>query len=367
MRRQYRKASLRNRKKRSKESNDISKAKDAIERLSFSSFSGEKVGVLVAAFNRPRYLEKTIASIESNKEAHDIPVVFFLDGGPTSTQRLNKQIIKSFKDLKYKFVHTESRNIGCPNNFINARRVMFDVLGFDYVLILPDDYIISPNYLSLMFRILTEAEARFDNIGMVQGWNHCFLNPEEKKQCLEKIAFADGTHILGPLQSKNAWDKIKAILYTYQTMFHQNLPGDGTYKEVFERRDPEVRKYFKSVYRSRVQPDFVSPLTLPQKTLARKEQIYNSGNLATGEDGCTEVAMFSQGLARLKTEVNHGQYIGKVGLHSDAAMWENMKIGKTDKCLLDVKLQSFSAQALGECQLSFPQNTIYVENPNLGY
>ncbi len=73
------------------------------------------IGVAVIAYNRPRYLEQVVRSIEANPEAETLPFHFFLDGGPDAALEANTEVIRQSTIRDARVVAGE-RNLGCPAN-----------------------------------------------------------------------------------------------------------------------------------------------------------------------------------------------------------------------------------------------------------
>ena len=145
----------------------------------YSTLKKQDGAVLVIAYNRPAYFMRCIESLEKNKEAMEMPFIFALDGGSRATQKEHLDIIKKAK-LKHKIILLRERNYGCPKNHIDAYRFAFDWCAFKKIIVVQEDVVVSPTYISFLLNFHSWATKNYLNIGAVQAWSYCFLSKEEK-------------------------------------------------------------------------------------------------------------------------------------------------------------------------------------------
>ena len=82
----------------------IEQIKERLKGIDYSSVYNKKTAICVSVFNRPDYFKEVMDSISANPESSFLPVFFFLDGGPYSTKHENIDIIKTYENIKNKFV-----------------------------------------------------------------------------------------------------------------------------------------------------------------------------------------------------------------------------------------------------------------------
>ena len=239
--------------------------------------------VVVIGYNRPRYFEKVLESLEKNPESQNLPFFFFLDGGPESRQAEYNEIIEKRK-FPLKTVINRDRNLGCGLNIINAREHVFDRLGFDAAMIFEDDMIVSPHYIGLGFRLLRQFPD-----DCVQCWSKCIQTREWKMERLGQVSTGK-FHFWGYALGRATWDRISPILKEYRSKFLV-----GPYNQ---RNSEGIRKWFGTL-------------------------VENPPH-ATGQDAATEMALQAQGIKRIVTIVNRGKYIGEEGIHQKARIFKRM-------------------------------------------
>ncbi len=191
-----------------------------------SLHTNQPVGVAIIAFNRPHYLKQLIASLEKNPESQTLPFYFFLDGGPRAKQ---KEIIEVIEQslIKHKEIICRPRNVGCSKNGIDSMRFMLDWCGFNKIIYFEDDLLVSPFYITVTLNLHKWALENYRNVGAVSCWSYCFLDRDTKEAQREwvqeppsKYFFSFVTYCL----DKSVWDKIKPILYEYETQFVDRIP-----------------------------------------------------------------------------------------------------------------------------------------------
>ena len=258
--------------------------------------------VVVIGYNRPRYFEKVVKSLESNPESQNLPFFFFLDGGPESRQAEYNEIIKKHK-FPLKTIINRDRNLGCGLNIINAREHVFDRLGFDAAMIFEDDMIVSPYYIGLGFRLLQQFP---DNC--VQCWSKCIQTREWKINKLNRVVTGKA-HFWGYTLNKTTWNRISPILKEYQAKFLADPYRD--------RDDNAIREWFGT--------------------------LVEHPSHATGQDAATEIALRVSKIKRIITMVNRGKYIGKEGIHLTSIGYEKARFGQVNLDIFpeDIEIKEF--------------------------
>jgi len=279
------------------------------------------MGVSVIAYNRPHYMAKVVRSIESNPESQTLPFHFFLDGGSGATQEEN---LATIRQSTIRDVHVVARegNLGCQANTIESRREMFDELGYETVLLVEDDLVLSSHCIGLVTRLLAWATDSFDNVGAVQAWDTCLMSREEKAHRLCHVrARSMSAHWWGYALTGRAWQAMRPVMTEYEERFLGNGDG-GMDHEAIRRFITETAKR---------DPISVGGGTVPDEPGARDG--FFQANVATGNDAIHALAMWQAGLVRLCGVVNRAQQIGRVGLHGTDEQFVAMGM---DRVQLDV-------------------------------
>jgi hypothetical protein len=270
------------------------------------------IGLALIAADRHEYFARTAAAISRNEP---LPVHLFVDM-MTNVANQNR-VIKTARMLlgkRLQSVHARPHNWGLVRNIIDARRHIFDTLGYNYAFVMEDDMVVSDNYCRYVTNMMKWAEANFDNVGAVQGWAPCFLPHEEKKLLLPYVADTHH-HLWGYLMSKRCWDLIKDEIYVYERVF----ASECRYSDNISSKVGDV---FRSmIRRANAQPGRqYDPLT---HSWSKMDAHYTRPR-AFGQDAATAIAMLSKRLVRLAPVVNRGFYIGAVGYHMDADRYESL-------------------------------------------
>ncbi|NQT85255.1 glycosyltransferase [bacterium] len=279
------------------------------------------MGVSVIAYNRPHYMAKVVRSIESNPESQTLPFHFFLDGGSGATQEEN---LATIRQSTIRDVHVVARegNLGCQANTIESRREMFDELGYETVLLVEDDLVLSSHCIGLVTRLLAWATDSFDNVGAVQAWDTCLMSREEKARCLSHVRPRSmGSHWQGYALTRRAWQAMRPVLIEYEEQFVGNSHSGMDHAA--------IRSFIRE--RASQAPRRIEGETVPDEPDARDG--FFQPNVATGQDAIHALAMWQAGLVRLCGVVNRSLQIGRVGLHGTDEQFVAMGM---DRVQLDV-------------------------------
>lgn len=294
--------------------------------------------IAVIGADRLTYYKRTLRTLAKNKLAHQLPVYAFLDYPPYSTtpdedqEAMVAETLTHFPDAH---VICRKVNFGCGRNIIDARRQLFDHLEYEKVFIIEDDMLLSDNYLQLCMNMMEWAESKWSNIGVVQGWNKCFLTEAQKKERLSEV-LPTMTNWWGYLMHRSCWASMREGLYRYERKWlgweynarpHQPI-ADWLKKELFDF------------------PMRLNALAPGEAWEEAQEKFWNAP--ATGQDAATMLGMHNGGWLRLAPVVNRGQYIGRMGIHMNPSWFINDRF---DEILLhqfeeDRSLTSFSTNHL---------------------
>jgi hypothetical protein len=269
----------------------------------------------VLAYNRPAHLRRVVESIAANPEAWDLPLVFFLDGGPGATVDENERVIRE-SALPRTHIVRHPRNLGCESNTIGAHRFLLEEMRCDVMLHLEDDLVLSPHYVGLMRRMVEWAASHYDNIAGVQGWERCLLTPEEKRERLRLVRpRCTSTHWWGYTLTRHAWARMRGVIDEYEERFLRDR-ADNTLD------DAGIRQFIRdTVERGPGKP--AGRLAPPEPNA---EAGFLHPHTATGNDAIHALAMWKAGLVRLCTVVNRALPIGREGLHGTSDYFEAMEL-----------------------------------------
>ncbi len=299
--------------------------------MNISSRMNQPVGIVIIAFNRPHYLEKLVKSIENNLESQTLPFYFVLDGGPRAKQKENREVIER-SSIKYKEVILRPRNFGCAKTVIDAHRFMFDWCGFQKIIYIQEDLVLSPYYFKLLLNLHKWATSNYSNVGMVSGWSYCNLNKDKKKERLALVKepmywWSFVTYCL----DSNVWNDIKPILYDYEK-FIDMIPHSPEFdkarsKPGFWKDASKVRSWMRTLCSMKAQSDSHFPLfhyrIEPGKAIfpsfgtykTIRDYYYLVGRpFSINEDCMTAFSLWMKGYLKIETVVNRLKHIGEIGI-----------------------------------------------------
>jgi hypothetical protein len=305
-----------------------------------SLITKQPYAVCVVAFNRPDHLARVIKSLENNPESFWIPFYFFLDGGPDGQQEKNSNIINA-STIKNKTIITRDHNYGCPKNHIDAKRFMFDWCGFEKVIVLEEDLIVSPSFIHLNLTLHAWAKKKFSNVGVVQCWSYCYLTKKEKQLFLNQVS-ADCNpwwSFVGYCIDKEVWDTMSCFLYEYELFINQ-IPHTDHYQR--ERSKPGTSDIGPIIH------NWIKTIALKHPPLLKqpgKEIFPNnakhtikrwcfSDKFQPNQDMMTGLALMMAGYIKIGTIVNRARHIGHDGITC------NQKI--FDKKFKRIRLDTFT-------------------------
>ena len=287
----------------------------------YAQKNNQETAVLIVAYNRPEYFSECIQSLEKNKEAQNIPFIFALDGGLESKQKENLEIIKKAK-LKHKIILLRHRNYGCPKNHIDAYRFVFDWCAFKKMIMVQEDILVTPTYITFILNFHTWATTTYTNIGAVHGFSYCFLSPEEKQKKQSLIA-EDNIYWLFRTfcMDSHAFHKIKPIMYRYEYFIDQ-IPATKEYAKM--RSKPGlwdgadcIRAWMHNLIDTRSNKKN-NLLSLNSSYTHMFRQEFLSKNAYVNEDNIMAFSFFMHDLVKLRSMVNRVITIGKYGISENS-------------------------------------------------
>ena len=175
-----------------------------------------KSAILLLGFNRIDYFTKVLTSLEQNEAAYEHDLFVYIDGGPNARQEAIKELMANSKFPDAEIV-CRVNNWGIGRHLIDARRRLFDELGYDRILLLEDDLVLGENYVETVFKI-SDWASDYDDIGTITAYN---INsaPIDEQAEQENQLIATNRHFWAYVITKRVWDEIKHIIYAYEARF----------------------------------------------------------------------------------------------------------------------------------------------------
>lgn len=261
-----------------------------------------KTAILLLGFNRVDYFQQTLAALESNSAAHKCDLHVYLDGGEKARQ---PELVKLVEDSSFTnptFV-LRQENWGIGRHLIDARRTLFDTLGYDRVILLEDDMLLAPSYIQTVLD-LSDWSQQFCDIGTVMAYNINHDSAELQSEQMPDVV-ATNRHFWGYVMTREVWDIIKHIIYD----FEKKYLSKNTYRD---RSHFRIRWMFmrsvmskKRNIRSGTKLIPAECLTPPFPRIPRKSP--------TSQDAITALALWHHGFGRVTTRVSRAEYIGVEG------------------------------------------------------
>ena len=263
--------------------------------------------IALIACDRFEYFEKCVQALAQNSEIKDLDVFLFLDK-PTDASKFenSEKHISALKAVKPDaYIVQRPCNFGAGRNIIDARRQLFDTLGYDYVFIIEDDVVVAPNFLELMLRLWSWIiRNEYQNtVGVIQGWQYnVLINP---------TTYVDISidNLWAYCMSRRCWEDIKHIVYQYER--------DYLFCRYNERPHRTIFKWYESLPVSEIRKGY--PISDEKLAMLRG----SLGSVQSNQEGCILTALYRQGWLRLSTQANLAEYIGRSGI-GKCEEFENM-------------------------------------------
>ena len=118
-----------------------------------------KTALFTVSFNRPDLMQQLLDGLKENIDDLDgIDVYHYIDGGPKSDQPAIQEIIQN-SEVPCTSVILREENYGVGRNLIGARRDLFDVHGYERVILIEDDLIPGPNFIKTTLSLADWAKS----------------------------------------------------------------------------------------------------------------------------------------------------------------------------------------------------------------
>tara|TARA_B100000282_G_scaffold251772_1_gene196406 strand:- start:110 stop:1090 length:981 start_codon:yes stop_codon:yes gene_type:complete len=292
----------------------IQKIREIVDNIDYSFNEGKKISIALMTYDRVDYTKRVLDSLEANKITKNIPIFLFIDGGPKSRKQEIVNDLAARDHFIHKFAIPRNGNIGCSANIINARDTIFMDLDFDSAFILEDDLVLAENYIEHLMEANNRLTKKYNNIGMIQGWNK---NGDDLNISPDEFELVSDMHLWGYIMNKPVWEDIRDIMIEYRTRFHDHLTKNGNGKWQFEIPENlnKVRKYMKDTLSKAEEILRNEELGILPNQRGEQYPRLTRPSVPTGQDAMTETSLISKGYARLMTSRNKSKNIGEWGLH----------------------------------------------------
>ncbi len=262
--------------------------------------------VAVVCYNRPHYLEQTVASLLRNRPFLDgCDVIAFQDYVAPETRAANERAMARLPlcDL---VVHEDGPHL--ERHLVRVRQHVFDTLGYDRMFLVEDDVVLGRHALRLTDALLDWATRQHDGLGVATTWNLCRWPRERKSESVRHVSLSQSSWFYYG-QTRDSWARIAGHMRYYVDEFLQGefsaLPVQNIHEWVrfLVSGDPAGRIARRIPSQSAAIRDTVS-------MLANDPQ-------AAGQDAVTHAALLYTGQTKVSTVVNRVSYIGQIGTHDN--------------------------------------------------
>lgn len=261
-----------------------------------------KTAILLLGFNRVDYFEQTLHALQANEAAHACDLHVYLDGGEKARQSELVQLVEASSFENPTFVLREE-NWGIGRHLIDARRMLFDELSYDRILLLEDDMLLAPSYVQTVLD-LSDWSQQFSDVGTVMGYNINHDSTELQTQQMQHVV-ATNRHFWGYVMTREVWDIIKHIIYDFEIKYLSKNTYRG--RSHFKIRWLFMRSVMSKKRQTRGGKNLIPEqcLTPPFPKIPRKSP--------TSQDAITALALWHHGFGRITTRVSRAEYIGVEG------------------------------------------------------
>jgi hypothetical protein len=255
----------------------------------------EPLPIAILSFDRPRYLKKVLLSLR-RQIGHSQPVVLFQDGAwnPHSRQLKGNpwavaECIGLFRRvIPWGTVAVSDVNLGIAANYERAEQEMFGRLRAKHALFLEDDMVLSPNYLTVT-RMLLDLAKHDRRISYVSAYGNFWAEPPEQEARRGELIHMHENW--GFAMTCEAWLAERPFRREYLALLHDT--------DYTERNHEAIIRFY-------------------------REHGWNT--LITSQDSARWIASLELGRVRLTTFPCHARNIGRRGVHSTGAIYDQSGI-----------------------------------------
>jgi len=256
------------------------------------------IGIGIVSFDRPQYLTQLLASLEVQVDMPTVEWHLFQDGAinkfsgrEVGDRERVQEAIKAYLNARLpgeKFAHIRAANVGVGINQFEAYELM--CRGYEQIVILEDDVVLSPYWARLLPILFAELENRPDVFGFTTGFRR-WCKREEVEQWLPQVA-TGRPHwwMIGFVPAR--WERIKPHFMRYYDLIKESDYGQ-----------------------------------LPHSKVTALFRAVGWDSQASSQDGGKDMAIMLAGMHRVRLTVNRGVSIGREGVHFNPRLFERMDLG----------------------------------------
>ena len=259
----------------------------------------QRIGVGIISFDRPDYLGQLIRSLEQQRDLKGVEFHLFQDGSVNEfsgrvagDQVVVDAAVEVFRgwSVAAKFFHVRKANVGIAINQFEAIEEM--VGWYDYVVMLEDDIVLSPDFVRLARVLFEQLEVEDDVFGFCPGFKK-LCRPGMVDQNVNKIIRTCG-HWWAEAFYSSRWERMRAFFLK----FYRLVEGI----DYVERPTAEIREVFRR---------------------------YGWPSPVDSQDAAKDMAIYAAGMERARMVVNRAISVGERGVHFNPSLFR--KLGFQDQ------------------------------------
>jgi hypothetical protein len=273
-----------------------------------------RTALFTASFNRPDLMRELLEGLAKNRtDLEHIDIIHYVDGGPKSKQSEIQAIIEQ-SGVPYSSIVLREENYGVGRNIIGARRDLFDIQGYERVILIEDDLIPGPNFITTTLALADWAR-QYNDVGMVQVWN---LPKQPITEDDLDVVVPTHEHFYTYCIDVEVWDEIKQTLYDYEQAYLEGVAyadkdWRGIRKRFMKPRYSKHRVVRKGLNLLPADSNHPAPFGPRLKR-----------NVPTSQDAITALALWENGFVRIATLAPRAVMKGVDGVHSSAKVFEKL-------------------------------------------
>lgn len=254
------------------------------------------IGIGIISWNRPQYLKQLVKSLKKN-DLSNCDFHLFQDGHTckftkkrvTKPEKISESIkIFDKSKLPNKEFHIQEKNVSVAINQFEAMQFLYN--NYKQFIFLENDVIVSPNFISVMKKLLNQFE-NDKRVACISSGFGLLCNKDKVKESLNKVVFKNG-HFWAEACWSKKWKIIEKAYMPYY-----NIVKDKSYRK---RDEYAIKKLFSK-----------SGIKM----------------INTSQDNGKDWAIIKTGMKRARLVVNRSTGIGDYGIHSTPVKLKKTKDG----------------------------------------
>jgi len=187
--------------------------------------------IALFVYNRPAHLSRTLYALKQNALADKSELYVFSDNGDDVD--LVCEMIKDIKGFKKVNVHLSAFHNGLRNSIITGVNYLF--ITYDKVIVMEDDLVTSPNFLTYMNECLDKFKNN-QTIGSITGYNAINMPDSYDKP----VYLSPRPGSWGWATWRDRWDSFKVYDVSKKDKAGFNIGGDDLYRMLKRQRRGEI-------------------------------------------------------------------------------------------------------------------------------